>query len=269
MPSVMIIKKRDLPRLIPKRAEDAHKQAGGKCLIIAGSEGMWGACYLCARSATRIGAGYVYLSADTKNLTEHPDFVSSKITAHMDLSEYSAIAFGPGLKIDSLYEKVFHHIERAFKKPVVIDAGGLPLIKKLKDNWLITPHEGELSKLLQVPCSEIHANRKKYIKLAQEKYGGIIVLKGPHTLIATDHLIYEIQTGNKALAKAGTGDVLTGMIVGLLSQGLEPADAAILAVGLHGHMADGWVKEKDYLSLMASDLIAELPRALFKLRKKT
>lgn len=268
MSSIFLITKKDLRRLLPKRTDTANKTTGGKCLIIAGSEGLWGAAYLCAEAAARIGAGYVYLPANTKNLTEHPDFLSVQLSQMMPLKKFSSIAIGPGITLSPLYQKLFHHIEETFEGSVVIDASCLPLVKKLKPHWIITPHEGELAKLLNISSEEIRKNRISAAKLAQEKFGGIVLLKGHHTLIATTSMIYEIQTGNKALAKAGTGDILTGMIAGLLSQGLKPHDAAILACGVHGYIADRWVKNNDYLSLMASDLAKDIPQALYTLRKK-
>lgn len=268
MSSLFRITKKDLRRLLPERVDTANKTHGGKCLIIAGSEGMWGACYLSALAAARAGAGYVYLPANTKNLSERPDFLSSQISEKINLDNYTALAIGPGLKITAMHKKLFRHIEKTFNGPIVIDASGLELITKLKANWIITPHEGELAKLLNISSDEIRKDRFKAVQMAQEKFGGIVVLKGHHTLIATKTMIYEIQTGNKALAKAGTGDVLTGMIVGFLSQALKPIEAAILACGIHGYIADCWVKDKDYLSLMASDIIDEIPQALFTLRKK-
>ncbi|MCM2352343.1 MAG: NAD(P)H-hydrate dehydratase [Pseudobdellovibrio sp.] len=268
MSSIFRITKKDLRKFLPKRADSANKTHGGKCLIIAGSEGMWGACYLSALAALRVGAGYVYLPSTIKNLTEHPDFLSYEISEKMNLNHYKALAIGPGITITPKIKKLFHHIEKEFNNPVIIDAGALELVKKIKTNWIITPHEGELAKLLNISSDEIRKDRFKAAQMAQEKFGGIIVLKGHHTLVATKSMIYKIQTGNKALAKAGTGDVLTGMIVGFLSQGLKPTHAAVLACGVHGYIADRWVKDKDYLSLMASDLIDEIPRALFTLRKK-
>lgn len=268
MSSIFRITKKDLKKFLPERTDSANKTHGGKCLIIAGSEGMWGACYLSALAASRVGAGYVYLPATTKNLTEYPDFLSCEVTDEMNLEHYKAIAIGPGLRITTAHKKLLHHIEKTFTGPVVIDAGALPLIQKLKPNWIMTPHEGELAKLLTISSEDIRKDRLKAAHMAQENFGGIIVLKGHNTLVATKSMIYEIQTGNKALAKAGTGDVLTGMITGLLSQSLKPVEAAILACGIHGYIADRWVKDKDYLSLMASDLVAEIPRALFTLRKK-
>lgn len=267
MPSVIRISKTDLPALLPKRLKTAHKQDSGKCLIIAGSEGMWGASILCARAAYRVGAGYVYLPEKTKNLSVYPDFVTTRISPKLDLTPFTTMAIGPGSNNDLNLKQIFTHLLKHFKKPVVVDAGALCYIKKLPENWIITPHEGELSKLIKMPTDEIRANRIKAAQLAQKKFGCIVVLKGPHTLIVTTDKTYEIRTGNKALAKAGTGDVLTGMIVGFLSQGLKPVNACVLGCGLHGYIADQWVKKNDYLSLMASDVIELIPEAIFKIRK--
>lgn len=268
MASVIRITKKDLPALLPQRTQFAHKQDSGKCLIIAGSEGLWGASFLSGLAAYRVGAGYVYLPAETKDLNLYPDFVSVKMSANLNLEPFSAIAIGPGLIITPEIKKIFLHIEKKFTQSVLVDAGALPLIKRLPDNWIITPHEGEMAKLLQTTSAEVRADRMKVVKLAQKTFGGTVILKGHHTLIANAQNMYQIETGNKALAKAGTGDVLTGILAGFLSQGLKPINACVLACGLHGYLADRWVKDKDYLSLMATDLIEALPQALFALRKK-
>ncbi|MFI5206183.1 MAG: NAD(P)H-hydrate dehydratase, partial [Candidatus Paceibacterales bacterium] len=111
-------------------------------------------------------------------------------------------------------------------------------------------------------------NRIHYLKLAQKKLGCTVLLKGSHTLVCDGDKIIEIQTGNAALAKAGTGDVLTGMIAGFMAQGVQPLNAAVLAATLHGAMADSWVKSKrDQGGLMASDLLTMLPETIFKFRK--
>ena len=268
MPNVIPITKSELPSLLPKRAKDVHKHNGGKSLIIAGSQGLWGAAFLSAQACYRVGAGFVYLSDETPELTLHPDFLSLPINEDLPLNEFSTIAMGPGLNLTPELRNFFFHIQRGFTKPVVIDASALSLVTDLADNWIITPHEGELAKLLQTTAEEIRKDRYKAVRLAQDSFGGIVVLKGHKTLIANDHNTYEIQTGNKALAKAGTGDVLTGMITGFLSQGLKPINATVLACGLHGYLADRWVKHNDYLSLMPSDLLKLLPEAIFTLRHK-
>ena len=267
MPSIIQISQKDLPALLPKRTKIAQKQDGGKCLFIAGSEGLWGASILCAKAAYRVGAGYVYLPEDTKNLILYPDFVSLKITTSLNLDRFAAVAIGPGSIITPKFKTVFQHLLKTFKGPVLVDAGALPLVKKNPDHWIITPHEAELAKLLNSTVEKIRADRIKAARLAQKTFGGIVVLKGPHTLITSAKNIFEMTTGNKALAKAGTGDVLTGMITGFISQGLKPIDACVLGCGLHGSIADHWIKKNDYLSLMASDVIELIPKIIFKLRK--
>lgn len=267
MPKVIKISQKNLPALLPKRKRTANKQDGGKCLIIAGSDGLWGASILCAQAAYRAGAGYVYLPDTTKDLILHPDFVSTKISDRLNLKPFSSIAIGPGCYPTPQLKKIFAHILKGYKGPVVVDAGALSLIKSLPDHWIITPHEAELAKLLKFSVDEIQSNRFKAVQSAQSKFGGIVILKGPHTLIANSKNIFEITLGNKALAKAGTGDVLTGMIAGFLSQGLPPLNACLLSCGIHGLIADRWTEKNDYLSLMASDVIQMIPNTIYRLRK--
>ncbi|AZZ36693.1 NAD(P)H-hydrate dehydratase [Bdellovibrio sp. qaytius] len=267
MPTVIRISKKNLPALLPKRTKTVHKQNGGKCLIIAGSPGLWGASILCAKAAYRVGAGYVYLPEKTKDLILHPDFVSMKISVKTNFEPFAAIAIGPGSIATSDLRKVYESLLKKFKGPVIVDAGALKLIKKIPEYWIMTPHEAELARLLNSTADKIRADRFQAVQLAQKTFGGIVILKGPHTLIANSKNIFEITTGNKALAKAGTGDVLCGMIAGFLSQGLSPTKACVLGCGLHGYIADEWVKKNDYLSLMASEVIDLIPQAIFKLRK--
>lgn len=267
MPKVIKISEKDLPALLPKRNKTASKQDGGKCLIIAGSDGLWGASILCAKAAYRAGAGYVYLPDTTKDLILHPDFVSTKISNHMNLKPFSSIAIGPGCKLTPQFKKIFAHLLKNYTGPVVVDAEALQLIKSVPSHWIMTPHEAELAKLLKLSVQKIRSNRFTAVKLAQAKFGGIFILKGSHTLVADSKKIYEITFGNKALAKAGTGDVLTGMIAGFLSQGLKAIKASTLACSLHGMIADRWVKNNDYLSLMASDVIDLIPNTIHRLRK--
>ena len=142
----------------------------------------------------------------------------------------------------------------------------------LPKTWILTPHEGELSRILNISAAKIRKDRTKYLRLAQKKCGCIVLLKGHETLVAAATEIYKIDTGNVALAlaKAGTGDVLTGMITGFLAQGLTPLNATLLGASLHGKIADDWVlrAKKDYLSLMASDLVDLIPTTLHRLRTR-
>lgn len=251
---------------LPTRKFSDNKTRGGKCLIIAGSKGLWGAAILAAESAARIGAGYTYIHPTSQGfpVIRHPDFL---IHTNNKFSGFKSIAIGPGgnpSQIGKFIKKSIKH------KSVVLDAEALNYLAKNKikipPTWILTPHEGELSRLLKISSNTIKKDRLKHIKLAQKKLGCIILLKGYKTLVADSKGVYEIQSGNPALAKAGTGDVLTGIIAGLLSQHLEPINAACLGAYIHGFIADQWAKKNDILSLMATDLIKTLPSALRLIR---
>lgn len=256
---------------LPTRNYQDNKTRGGKCLVIAGSKGMYGSAILTCLAASRTGAGYTYLSTKGKfPIARHPDFLL--IAKHPKFTDFQAIAIGPGY-LDR--EKIKNYLQTAIKqkiKHVVLDAEALNAIattnKKLPKTWIVTPHEGELSRILKISASAIRKDRLKYVMMAQKKLECIVLFKGYRTLIADGASVWEIQSGNPALAKAGTGDVLTGMIVAFLSQGLSPISAAKLASYIHGLIADRWIESgKDMLSLMASDIIELIPKTLFRVRK--
>lgn len=269
-------------KLLPRRRRDANKSHGGRSLIIAGSRGMFGAAVLSATACARMGSGYVTLATDTKGFPTvgHPDFLLNETAARGPLSlGFSAVGIGPGL--GSAPASV-SHTARLLKKlraekasAVVVDADALNASAKKKlapfpSSWIVTPHEGELGRLLNVSPRVIQASREKYARLAQKKLGCIVLLKGPRTLIAAPgDRLFEIQSGNAALAKAGTGDVLTGLITALLAQGLSPVDAACLGAFVHGWLADEWSKTRDPLSMLATDLVAGLPSGLASLRRNS
>lgn len=256
---------------LPIRNTQDNKTRGGKCLVIAGSKGMQGAAILTATAASRVGAGYTYLLNSEFSNVRHPDFL--KVIGDPDFTKYQAIALGPGFYKPSKIKLAIQKMKKLDCKRVVLDAEALNVVAKLKVNlpstWILTPHEGELSRMLKVSSATIRQDRKKYLLLAQKKFGCVILLKGHQTLIADSSQCWQIESGNPALAKAGTGDVLTGMIAGFLSQGLQPATAACLASFVHGYLADRWLRDhKDILSLLASDLLNDLPAALFAVRGK-
>jgi ADP-dependent NAD(P)H-hydrate dehydratase len=256
---------------LPKRRIRDSKTAGGKVLLVAGSKGMWGAAILCATAAARTGAGYVYLQTEGRGfpVVKHPDFLH--VSGKDSIAWRSAI-IGPGLQNR---RKIQHQIQnwiRQKKESVVVDATALRALnasdQTLPPSWILTPHEGEMAGLLKKSSAWVKAHRKQAAVLAQKKFGCIIVLKGHRTLVAHASGLSEIQSGNQALAKAGTGDVLTGMIAALLAQQVPPLKAAQLAVFLHGLIADRWLaKGEDHLSLMASDLLADISHALVDLRR--
>lgn len=237
---------------------------------------MFGAAVLSATAAARAGAGYVILLTDAQkfNSGKNPDFLildarKSKIA---DI-HFSAAAIGPGLGKSQQALRLLKELLKIKQVGVVIDADALNLFaanfsEALPAHWIATPHEGELARLTGFSVAAIRKDRVAAAKRAQKKLGCILLLKGSKTLVATSRRIFEVQAGNKALAKAGTGDVLTGLIAGLLSQGCGPEKAACLGAFVHGYIADEWIKEKnDYLSLMAGDLLLRIPQALAKLRK--
>lgn len=259
---------------LPARKLRQNKSHGGRCLVVAGSPGQWGAGILCAQAAARSGAGYTFIY-DSKTkfpIVQHPDFLV--VRSLKNLSQFNAVAIGPGFHNPRMIRTL---ILKLMKRPaiqVVLDAEALNTLsamkKKLKlpPHWILTPHEGELSRLIRIPSQQIKKDRLKSVRIAQKMWGAVVVLKGYKTLIADAQTVWEIPTGNPALSKAGTGDVLTGMIAALLSQGLYPRKAACLAAFAHGLCADRWIASgKDPLSLLATDVIDGLPETFSQIRK--
>ncbi len=253
---------------LPKRSRQSNKTHGGKVLIIAGSQDMWGAAVLSATAAARTGAGYVYLK-NTKPqfpIVKHPDFLV--LSSLKNTQAFQSIVIGPGLK-DS--QKILADLKKLRHHPrVIVDASALDHVLKLKKipaTWILTPHEGELARMLKTSSAAIKHNRLKAVLLAHKKFGCVVLLKGHHTLVADQKVVYQITSGNAALGKAGTGDVLSGMIGAFLSQNVPATRAACLAAYIHGAMADDWIRQKkDVLSLMASDLIDHLPQKIYQIR---
>lgn len=279
----------DVCRHLPRRTEKQNKSHGGRSLIVAGSGKYLGAAVLSAQACARTGSGYVTVAAaDGRKLrtyiAKNPDFLMCDFDAPLLRSdfakEYSAISVGPGLgKKPAVRRLIWRLIKklRHTSTPVVLDADALNAVAqfyKTSDGhfpswWIMTPHEAELSRLLKVSAKQIHLNREKYVRIARAKFGCLVILKGDRTLIASQSIVWVNTSGNSSLAKAGTGDVLTGIITGLLAQNVAPEEAAKLGVYLHGLQADRWIKAgNDHLSLLASDLVSRLPKDIFYLRKR-
>ena len=263
---------KDARKHLPTRSFKDNKTRGGKSLVIAGSRGMFGSAILTCLAAARSGAGYTYLISDGKfPIAKHPDFLV--LAGNPKFSNFQAVAIGPGFKN---HKKIIFYLKTLKQqkiKNVVLDAEALNAISKtqlkLSSTWIVTPHEGELSRILKVPSKTIRDNRKKYVLIAQKKLGCIVLLKGHKTLVCDGKNLYEIQSGNPALAKAGTGDVLTGMVLAFLSQGMDSTASATFASYIHGSIADNWIKsENDVLSFMASDIVDLIPKAFNKIRRK-
>lgn len=273
--------------LLPKREKNSHKGTYGRIGIIAGSSGMTGAPCLASQAALRSGSGLVYTivpkslaSIVSIKLTEaivvpvedceKGYFSLESIEELMGIIEnLDAVGLGPGLGVNFETNRVVEEILKGTEKPIVLDADGLncisqnPNILVNRKNTIITPHPGELSRLVDINTCEIQKNREKYCKETSQKYNIITVLKGSNTLVSTESgEIYMNHTGNPGMATAGSGDVLTGMITSFIGQGIEVLNSAILGVYCHGLAGDLAEMEKGEYGLIARDIIEYIPQAI-------
>ncbi len=265
-------------RDLPGREAQDNKFRGGKLLVVAGSAGMRGAGILTATAAARSGAGYVYLYTSRKDLSpmRHPDFLECRSLQDLSKIAFSAAALGPGLSDLTQTQKWLRKLIQQGLAKVVLDAHALRVLAEgsqkgssLPPTWILTPHEGEMAKLLKTTSTWVRLNRLQSIIEAQKRWKCVVLLKGHGTLVTDGRSVYKIKSGNPALAKAGTGDVLTGMIAAFLSQGLAPLKAAALGAFIHGKIADDWIASgEDILSLMAHDIVHRISPTLRSLRKK-
>jgi hydroxyethylthiazole kinase-like uncharacterized protein yjeF len=269
---------------ILNRPDDAHKYQCGHLLVIGGSPGMVGAPLLAAEAAMRIGAGLVTIGSTgpvidklesrvkeimTVSLSEDPAAALQAVVTFVRERSVSAIVIGPGSKADRLVTELLANIT----VPLVIDGGGLAalhghleLLKgstTAKSSIILTPHRGEFQKLLDstLPDSaeEMHTLAQQFAVDTKTH----LVLKGNHTMVAhPDNTSYINSTGNPGLATAGTGDVLAGVIGGLLAQGIDPSTAAEAGVYIHGLAGDLAAVEFTQAGLIASDVIDFLSKAL-------
>lgn len=265
--SVFLFTRRQAVRLLPVRSATGNKARFGRVLIIAGREGMEGAGILCASAASRSGAGYVTWAPRERVALDEapPDFL--KRTWERLLKEgfrdFDAIAVGPALGIDTPAARLLERLRRQ-GAPAVVDADALSWLartrkKSCPSHWILTPHARELGRLLDEKASVIEGDRQVSARRASLLTGAIVLLKGFHTMVDDGRVSFIVHSGNSALAKAGSGDVLTGLIAGLRAQGLEPLRAALLGAWIHGACADLWVKKgRTQRTLMASDLPALL-----------
>lgn len=276
--------------LLPKRYDDSNKSTYGRILNIAGSKFYQGASYLSSISALKTGAGYVVLACPDCILDNiaslSPDLIYLPLRSFNNQSiasdnasdmlekaiSYDAVSLGCGLSNNSsTIEFVGKFLEKFnLDIPIVIDADGLNSISnlnltKLPAKTIITPHPKELAGLLNLEVYEINKNREKYAIESAKKYNCITVLKGHNTIITDSKTTYINKTGNSGLAKAGTGDVLTGIITGLAAQKVPLLEAAALGVFIHGLSADLAKKELTEYSILASDLVTYIPMALKKI----
>lgn len=279
LPATFSYQPDDLLDLLPVRFFHSNKGSYGKVLVIAGSKNMSGAAYFAAKSAYKTGAGIVKIFTAKENrenlLAQLPEaIVTTYDSTHLDcslltrlLQEASVIVIGPGLGMSVTAETILQETIDHACVPLIIDADALNILAKdrqrltaLKPGTIITPHLGEISRLLQKTIAELSENLIETAKQFSQQYQLNVVLKESRTVVVTtDHRCYLNQSGNNGMSTAGSGDVLTGIIAGLIAQHLPAEQAATLGVYLHGLAGDLASEKRTVYSLMASDIIAALP----------
>ncbi|MDZ7333065.1 MAG: NAD(P)H-hydrate dehydratase [candidate division KSB1 bacterium] len=281
----------DIRQRLPVRALDAHKTSCGKVVVIAGSIGMTGAATLASLASLKVGAGLTKLAIPAslnaileEKLTEvmtvpMPETSSHSISlkAQDQIAELldwaDVLAIGPGLSTHPETVAFVHWLLRTQKKPMVLDADGLNAIAKLPNlikhysgDLIITPHPGEFARLISANISEIQLNRLNILRQYAKEWNKVIVFKGGPTVVAAPSGdLFINSTGNPGMATGGSGDVLTGMIAGLLAQKLSPTDAALVGVYLHGLAGDLAAESLSQMGMIAGDICDYIPTAIKRL----
>ncbi len=272
-PAASLLKK----KLLAARPRSAHKGHFGHVLLIGGNLGFSGAIRLAAEAALRSGAGLVSIASRIEHNAllniGRPELmchaVENAAQLQILLDKASVVVIGPGLGQDEWAQMLFAGVMNG-EKLSVVDADALNLLAlrhESRENWILTPHPGEAARLLACSTADIAANRYAAVTALQNRYGGVCLLKGAGTLIADAESISVGTTGNPGMASGGMGDVLAGLIGGLLAQGLLLTEAAGLAVYVHGEAADAVAAQQGERGMLASDLLAELRRFLNSVRK--
>ena len=280
-------------KFLLKREKNTHKGDYGHLFIIGGSPGLTGAVCLAGMSALRAGCGLVTIGipkglnhiieiklTEVMSLplpeTEDHYFSETAYEKSIEFIEKKAncVLIGPGISLHPETKKFVKRLIPEIKKPLIIDADALKIISEnleilnfLKNRKpILTPHPGEMSYLTGLKIEQIQKNRKEVAENFAKKYNLILVLKGYRTVVTDGKNTYINLTGNPGMATAGSGDVLAGIIGGLLSQGEENFVAAKYGVLIHGLAGDMAKKEKGEISLIASDIIEKIPSVFKKIK---
>ena len=276
---------------IPVRDEDSHKGVFGKAFVIAGSPNMAGAAALTSTAVLKVGAGLVTLGVPlglhgvmNSKLTEVmtrglPETESGSISLQAQplidgiTRGAAALAIGPGLSTHSETAQLVRNMVMTTSVPIVLDADGINAIaqdpgtlKTTKAPIVLTPHPGEMARLTGLSIQEVKRDRLNVARRAASHWGKIMVLKGARTIIADPSgIAYVNPTGNPGMATAGSGDVLTGVIAGLLAQGIGSLESAVLGVYMHGLAGDIAAARLGEMSVTATDILESVPEALHRL----
>ncbi|MDD6678980.1 MAG: NAD(P)H-hydrate dehydratase [Firmicutes bacterium] len=271
----------EIKSYFPARKADTHKGDYGKILMLCGSRGFTGAAALAAMGALRVGAGLVYCGVpesiyaiEAVKLTEPVVFPLPDREGKLDadaaeqiagyLPKMDVVCMGCGLGISTGTEQVTEFVLKSFRGPVLLDADGINLMAAHKDilrdrtaPTILTPHAGEFLRF-----SGREANPETVEELARE-LSCILLSKGHRTIITDGQVCYHNPTGNPGMASGGSGDVLAGVIAGLLGQGLPPLEAAAVGAWLHGKAGDVCAASIGEYGMVSGDLLEVLPRLLF------
>ena len=261
------------------RNSESHKGDFGHVLVVAGNIGFGGAALLSSKAAIKIGAGLVSLATRSEHLQAALSFAPEVMTKPVDsgqsLENYldfpTVVCLGPGLGKDYWSEQmIYKSLENTYKNktPILIDADGLNLLPEfskklpLPKKIVLTPHLGEAARLLNTSVEKVKKNRVSAAKRISNKYNSVVVLKSHETLICKEDKIYICDKGNPGMATAGMGDVLSGMISGLIAQKLSLFEAACLGVDLHAHAGDIYSEKNNQQSLLPTDIIDLFARVI-------
>ncbi len=295
-----MLRVKNLPKLI-SRKKNTHKGSYGRVLVLAGSPGMTGAAYLCCKAALRSGSGIV-----TLGIPESLNFVmETKLTCVMThplpetkaltlsnrgreeilklCERHDVVALGPGLSQQPETKKLILWLIKTIDRSIVIDADGinaltgkLHILYNIKKNVVLTPHPGEMSRLINLDSAKDVQKKRlsiatQFVKSIHKQLGKgkdfVLILKGDKTIVVDYDKVYINRTGNPGMATAGAGDVLTGIIVSLIGQGFNVFDASQLGVHIHGLAGDMALKKKGEVSMIASDILDFLPDAFLRYKK--
>jgi len=276
------------------RAADAHKGQFGHVLVVAGSRGMTGAACLAGKAALRAGAGLVTIAlpesqqpvvasrvveAMTLPLPETPDGTLAFAAKEQLLdraARCSTVALGPGLSTHPETQELAREVVLNSTVPCVLDADGLNAfagtaerLKYARGPLVITPHSGEMARLLGTSAQKVQSERLAIAEQTARDWDCVTVLKGARTIAAGAAGTFINPSGNPGMATGGSGDVLTGVIAGLLAQGLDPLHAAAAGVFVHGTAGDAACRDKGQRGLIAGDIIRMLPEVLKQLESET
>lgn len=278
------IDKEELEVYMPKRSPDSHKGTCGKALVIAGCKGMAGAAYLNAYAAYMTGAGLVQIYTAEENRQVLQTLLPEAIITTYDifdekevlrlLSRADTVCIGSGIGTSDRSRKILRTVLENVTVPCVIDADGLNLIAENKKylkylqsgNFILTPHMKEMSRLSGYSVEELQQDKVRLLREFAKKHPVSCVLKDARTFVKKkDAPMYVNLSGNAAMAKGGSGDVLTGVITGLLAQGMDAFEASCLGVFLHGLAGDSARNERGVYSVLARDLAEHIGEVLKEL----